>query len=397
MRINNELKKMASYNPTKQTFSMNTRELNEQIAKNKITLPLYQRDVSWVLKKSIELLNYQLNGKAPVSPISINKISNLDEYVPQVSIIDRELIDTIKVGQLTVTDGQQRLTTNYKAHINHPDFRNIVLDLSKGKFRIVEDSIKKFQIPVGILLNNNDDVFYEYLTLNKQLQKPEAQSTLVQIRSKLRDYNYTINLAEDLTEDEQIEWFEVLNNAGSRVSRIQMSFSKLKLEDIDIYVQYTKPFMQKLEEYGYDGIFDVKTTEVSIPIANLNPAYEIIKGQEHKLNYAPIPSDSKDRQLCGLSTSELKNCFEMTLIGLKQALDFIENQNLDKPTRLDYISYLTGYFVFHAEETLTREEEKYIIDWYKNVSFTNKSNGERRNIFNNLIKDANSKNNYTRN
>jgi hypothetical protein len=32
----------------------------------------------------------------------------------------------------------------------------------------------------------------------------------------MKNYNYTINLAEDLSEDEQISWFEVLNNAGSR-------------------------------------------------------------------------------------------------------------------------------------------------------------------------------------
>lgn len=34
-------------------------------------------------------------------------------------------------------------------------------------------------------------------------------------------------MAEDLSEDEQITWFEVLNNAGSRVSIIQMRFAKM--------------------------------------------------------------------------------------------------------------------------------------------------------------------------
>ena len=328
MKIDKGLKKMAAYNPTKQTFQMTTLNLCEKIKSGDITLPIYQRDVSWTLQKSVDLLDYELNGKAPVSPISVNKINDLNkEYVTQVSIIDREIIDNIKVGQLTITDGQQRLTTNYKAYINHSDFKDVVLDLAKGKFRIVESGIKTYQIPVGILLNSDNDIFYEYITKSSTLSKSEPMSVLVQVRSKLRDYNYTINLAEDLSEDEQIEWFEVLNNAGSRVSRIQMSFSKLKIEGIDIYTQYTKPYMTKLEERGFD-LFDVKSTEVSIPIANLNCAYEVITKRGHSLNYAPIPSDTKENQLCSLSSQQLKECFNRTLSALDKALDFIEENEL---------------------------------------------------------------------
>lgn len=385
MRINKELKQMAAYNPTKQTFQMTTLNLCEKIKIGEITLPLYQRDVSWTLQKSVDLLNYQLNGKAPVSPISVNKINDLNkDYVPQVSIIDREIIKNIKVGQLTIADGQQRLTTNYKAYTNHSDFRNIVLDLAKGKFRIVESSIKTYQVPVGTLLNSNNDTFYEYITKSSALSKSEPMSVLVQVRSKLRDYNYTINLAEDLSEDEQIEWFEVLNNAGSRVTRIQMSFSKLKMEGIDIYTQYTKPYMTKLEERGLD-LFEVKSTEVSIPIANLNCAYEVIAKREHSLNYAPIPSDTKENQLCSLSAEQLKECFSITLSALDKALDFIEENELNPPNRLDYVTYLTGYFVFNGNTEITDDKKRDLADWYKKTSFTNKSNGKRRKMFDELI------------
>lgn len=41
---------------------------------------------------------------------------------------------------------------------------------------------------------------------------------LLLARTKILSYAYTVNMAEDLSEDEQITWFEVLNNAGSRVS-----------------------------------------------------------------------------------------------------------------------------------------------------------------------------------
>ena len=385
MKMNKKLLNAAAFNPTKRTYQISIANLCEKIEINEITLPLYQRDVSWTLKKSVELLNYQLLGKAPVSPISINEINKIEEpYVDQVSLIDREIIEKIKQGQLSITDGQQRLTTNFKAYTNNNEFRNVVLDLVKGGFYIVESDIKKHQIPVGILLNKDINEFFEYINGSSVLKKPEAMNILMQIRNKIRDYNYTVNLAEDLTEEEQIEWFEVLNNAGSRVTRIQMRFSKLKAKGIDIYTQYTKRFKEKVELSGLD-LFKVKDTEVSIPVAALNPAYEIVTSKVHTANYTPIPSDTRENQLCMLEADKLLKCFELTLISLDKALNFIEKNNLKSPNRLDYITYLTGAFVFYGDNELDKEHEQKLIDWYEAVSFTNKPNTERRAIFSDLL------------
>lgn len=387
MKINESLKKMIAYNPTKQTFQMSALNLCEKIETNDITLPLYQRDISWSIKKSVNLLNYQLNGKAPVSPISVNKISDTLHSVAQITLVDRVIIEQLKIGQLSVTDGQQRLTTNYKCYINHPDFKCIVLDLKKGIFTIIEDSknIKAHQIPAGILLNKNNETFFDYVNKSNTLKKSEITNVLLQIRSKLRDYNYTINLAEDLTEEEQIEWFEVLNNAGSRVTRVQMKFSKLRLEGIDIYAQYTKIYKQKLDDAGLN-IFDVKNTEVSIPIANLNCALELVTQKEHSLNFAPIPSDVKENQLCNLTAEKLRECFSITLEALDSAISFIQSNNLKRPNRIDYITYLTGFFVFAQTNTLSSEQNEKLVQWYKEVNFTNKPNGKRRDMFNELLK-----------
>lgn len=48
-----------------------------------------------------------------------------------------------------MTDGQQRLTTNYKAYINSNEFRNVVLDLAEGKFRIVDGKMKNIKFSWG--------------------------------------------------------------------------------------------------------------------------------------------------------------------------------------------------------------------------------------------------------
>ena len=128
--------------------------------------------------------------------------------------------------QISIVDGQQRLTTNYKAYTDSEDFRNIVLDLIKGRFLLVEGAIERYQIPVGKLLNKEDSVFYSYIMNSKYLRKENVLPVLLQCRTKIRNYYYTINQADDLSEDEQIEWFEVLNNAGSRVSALQNEIFK---------------------------------------------------------------------------------------------------------------------------------------------------------------------------
>ncbi|MCY1714841.1 DUF262 domain-containing protein [Caproiciproducens galactitolivorans] len=384
MRINKELIKAASFNPTKKSTQMSIFDMCQKIENKSISLPLYQRDLSWTLKKCIDLLNYQLIGKAPVSPISMNTILNTEECVPQVSFVDREVMPEVVHSQMSVVDGQQRLTTNYKAYINHDDLRNVALDLGKGCFIEVSGAIRNTQIPVGILLNKEDRVLFEYTSKIGPLKNPEVTNVLLQVRSKIKNYNYTINSAEDLTEDEQIEWFEVLNNAGSRVSIVQMRFSKLKAHGIDIYKQYTNLFKERLIEAGYGDFFTPQKTSVSYPIAALNPAFEMLTSRIHSVNCAPMSSDTKENQLCNLDPNTLTKCFSMTLEALDVVLDFINDNELKVPTRIDYINYLLGFFIFNGNE-ISDDDKDFLIKWYDEVNFTNQSNSVRRDIFTNLI------------
>ena len=386
MNINRQLLEAANLNPTKPSRQEYIFTLCEYIEKNELTLPLYQRDISWTLQKCVELLNYQLLSKSPISAISINIINNVSEEfaVPQVSFIERELIPCAVRGQMSVVDGQQRLTTNYKAYCNHPDLKNVVLDLGKGEFVINNEVFRKNQVPVGVLLNKDDKKLIEYTESNKALSSPLIVNALLQIRNKIKTYQYTINFATDLSEDEQIDWFEVLNNAGSRVSIIQMRFSKLKAHGIDVYTQYTHVYRTKILEYGYD-YFTPQKTNVSYPIAALNPAYEVLISGRHSNNFAPISSDTKENQLCNLQPEQLLNCFDITLEALDKVLKFVEDNKLKKHNRADYINYLIGYFVFHREG-ITNEQKDSLISWYNSVNFTNKSNTVRRRIYSDLLK-----------
>lgn len=385
MRIHSELSRNANMNPTKETRQRTIDDLCHDIDNGFLSLPLYQRDLSWTLQKCVDLLNYQLAGKAPVSAISINVIQDLSVCVPQVTFINRELIEP-RSGLNSVVDGQQRISTNYKAYIDSPDFKNIVLDLSRGKFIAIEDlaAIKTHQIPVGVILNKDGQKLTDYLRTHKALAKFEVQDILLQVRNKFKSYNYTINQAKDLTEEEQINWFEVLNNAGSRVSAIQMRLAKLKIYGIDIYTQYAHIFVEKIKSHGYDEVFIAQTTNLSYPISALNPAYEVIMGLQHSNNYCPMAPDVRENAICSLLPSQIQQCFELTLTALDKTLNFIDRNELEYPDRIDYINFIVGYFVFHPEDT-TAEDEAYLVNWYKSTDFKNSSNSARRSIFTNLI------------
>ena len=151
-----------------------------------------------------------------------------------------------------------------------------------------------------------------------------------------------------------------------------------------MYTQYTHVYRSKVQEYGYD-FFTPQKTNVSYSIAALNPAYEILVSGKHLNNFAPISSDTKENQLCNLEPDKLKECFEMTLEALGRALEFIENNNLEKYNRSDYVNYLVGYFVFHREN-ISNEQRENLINWYNSVEFTNKSNTARRKIYTDLLK-----------
>lgn len=387
--ISDELKEAISYDPTKQSQTRSISQLNEEIERGKISLPIYQRDLSWTLQKAVDLFNYQLYGKAPVAPLSLNKISLDDDFsVTQVEAITRNIIKTgdIKEGQLSIIDGQQRLTTNYKAYIDDSSFSNIVLDIKKGSFRIIKNNSTNYQIPVGKLLHKSQEVMTNYATQEMKIKDFSVITILIAARSKIMQYSYTIHIANGMNETEQIEWFEVLNNAGSKVSALQMTFAKLgSKQNFDIYAQYGEPFKKLIDDFDLHDLFSPYTTNVSYPIALLNSELELLTTDYtgHKNNYAPIPSDTKEKLLINLNITDLEDVTKNSLSSLEKTLNFFEGYGLtDVITRMDYILYVSGYISFRG---LNNEQIPNLVTWVENVNFSNLDNTKRRNLFTELL------------
>lgn len=389
IKINKALQRNAFNDPTKETIQKSISQLCQEVESEQIIMPIFQRDLAWTTKKKVDLYNFQLNGFAPVSPISMNRTGPKSLDMPHVTLLNRIEIEELQEGKLSVIDGQQRISTNYQAHTNDESIREIVLDITRGKFLDLKgNDIKKNQIPVGVLYNKEPRTYTEYIRANPLLSEFDVSSLLGQIRTKFLNYFYTINYAQDLSGEEQIEWFDVLNLAGSRVPEIQMKLTRLQIKGLDFYKEYSNIFRDKLELVGLDHLFVQKNTEVSIPLATLNSAFEIVSGKDgHSLNYSPMASDKKEAFISDMEPSQLRTCFEMTLKGLDKALDFINDNYLSEPTRIDYITYLTGYFTYKNDMNLFEQQNKQnVIDWYNKADFVNKSNQERRIMFDKLLK-----------
>lgn len=387
IKINKKLEINSTFDPTKESKPMSLGHLCKLIEEGKLTLPIFQTYIRWRIEKCIELLNFQLSGKAAVSPISINLIENKELAVPQVTFIDRKPINVKEdiIGKESVNDGQQRLSCNYKAYIDHEDFKCIVLDISLGRFIINTGSLKKCQIPVGKLYNKDPKVFSQYVKEHRDLQIFEVHDLLTKIRNKFLGYYYTVNYARDLTEGEQQEWFKVLNLAGSTVTEVQVNLTEMLIKGVDFYKEYANVFVEILKTAGFESLLLVKATEISIPLAALNPAYEVYTRKSHKNNFSPIPSDAKASIISKLDKEDIRKLISVTLKELEHTIRFIEDNKLKYPNRIDYITYMIGFFVYLENREMNSVQKESLIEWYNTVEFSKKDNGERRKIFEELI------------
>lgn len=358
-------------------------QLNFEKKKDEEELQKIEKDIN-------RIIEFSLSGKAAVSPISINIIENKNLAVPQVSFIERDHIDNEDIsGKHSVNDGQQKLSCNLKAYTDNEEFKCIVLDIISGEFTSNTGALKKSQILVGKLYNKDPKVFTQYLKEHKDLQVFGVQDLLTRVRNKFLGYYYTVNYTKDLTEDEQREWFEVLNLAGSRVTDIEVHLTEMLVKEVDFYKEYANKFAEILKESSLEKLFVVKTTEMSVPLAALNPAYEVLKKKEHATKFSPIPSDSKPNLISKLEKNELIQIFTMTLNALEYAIDFIDRNNLKEPERIEYLTYITGAFVFLGTKEISERQKYFLINWYNEVVFLKKGNGERREIFEKLIQVKN--------
>lgn len=395
IRINKNLQKRVSFDPTKKSITMTISKMCDLISQDKIVLPIFQTGLRWTEKKVIELLNFQMTGFAPVAPISMCKLDfGFDEdktqnatLGKQVRLLERTALPNIKGEVYSLTDGQQRTTTNYKCYIGHEDFRNIVLDLAKGKFISLDktSTLNSNQIPAIIIYNKDFSVYNDFLQKNPDMLEPRVANYINIIRNKFMGYSYTVNFADSLSETEQLKWFEILNNAGSKIPLTEMNLSRLKTKDVDYYKEFIEPFMSIIESNGYGNFFPTQATRTTYPLSALNPGYDFLFSTETNKNKAPIPSDAaKEKKLTTLEADQLHQLFNITLQALQNVMNFIDAENIKLSGRMEHITFALGFFVYHGT-SMSHEKKEFLKKWINTTNFVNVSNSSKRKIYQNLI------------
>lgn len=395
IRINKNLQKRVSFDPTKESITMTISKMCDLISQDKIVLPIFQTGLRWTEKKVIELLNFQMTGFAPVAPISMCKLDfGFDEdktqnatLGKQVRLLERTALPNIKGEVYSLTDGQQRTTTNYKCYIGHEDFRNIVLDLAKGKFISLDktSTLNSNQIPAIIIYNKDFSVYNDFLQKNPDMLEPRVANYINIIRNKFMGYSYTVNFADSLSETEQLKWFEILNNAGSKIPLTEMNLSRLKTKDVDYYKEFIEPFMSIIESNGYGNFFPTQATRTTYPLSALNPGYDFLFSTETNKNKAPIPSDTaKEKKLTTLEADQLHQLFNITLQALQNVMNFIDAENIKLSGRMEHITFALGFFVYHGT-SMSHEKKEFLKKWINTTNFVNVSNSSKRKIYQNLI------------
>ena len=395
IRINKNLQKRVSFDPTKESITMTISKMCDLISQDKIVLPIFQTGLRWTEKKVIELLNFQMTGFAPVAPISMCKLDfGFDEdktqnatLGKQVRLLERTALPNIKGEVYSLADGQQRTTTNYKCYIGHEDFRNIVLDLAKGKFISLDktSTLNSNQIPAIIIYNKDFSVYNDFLQKNPDMLEPRVANYINIIRNKFMGYSYTVNFADSLSETEQLKWFEILNNAGSKIPLTEMNLSRLKTKDVDYYKEFIEPFMSIIESNGYGNFFPTQATRTTYPLSALNPGYDFLFSTETNKNKAPIPSDAaKEKKLTTLEADQLHQLFNITLQALQNVMNFIDAENIKLSGRMEHITFALGFFVYHGT-SMSHEKKEFLKKWINTTNFVNVSNSSKRKIYQNLI------------
>lgn len=397
IKLKKSFKTKIENDPSRDSIIMTIEDICKRVEENKIIMPIFQTGLRWTEDKIRDFLNFQLTGFAAISPISMCQLDfGFDhnegihaKYGSHISVMSREKLESIRGEVLSLTDGQQRVTNNYKCYIGHKDLENFVIDLKAGKVVIIgeRDIPKEWQIPVGVIYNKSFSVFDNYINKHPELQESSLRSYLSLIRTKFLGYRYTVNQAKNLDEKQQMEWFEILNNAGSKIPLKEMKLSRLKIKDVDYHSEYINKFISLLNDKNYLDIFSTKATQVSYPLAALNPAYDYLFSNIDAKKVAPIASDVKESRICALNSEQLKQLFEVTINALEKTLEFLEeNDDIIKiPKRMEYITFTMGYFIYGDNSELTDERKSFLINWLNNIVFTNKTNPSKREIYYRLI------------
>jgi hypothetical protein len=257
----------------------------QNIDKNSIRLPDFQRDFRWKLSDISELLISMLRG-FPIGTFLFWEIKENNDSIPSRAFdkVDKEKWGNSQVRAL-VLDGQQRLSSLYQL---------FYCESTKPKDR----SETKFFLKIQELLNGNIDESIDYYTLEK-VKHDNLDDKIIQIKNKLLPLN--ILLFDDKLEEWKLSYAyfyaslmddvdkakaenEILKNLNSSLfydnmpvkNLIDFQFNVIELSS-NIGLETVATIFEKLNSTGAPlDIFEILTAKFHNKLkVNLNNNFQI--------------------------------------------------------------------------------------------------------------------------
>lgn len=211
MIINSKLQEVLQYNSNQVITTYSIQNLCFMIDNDQLTVPSYKETAEWANRYKMDLFNYELFAKTPVTEI-LALSNNSSDNVSQLSIYRGQEIPQNKLSDtISVLDGSQRLLTNYQAYINDQGVKDIALNLEVPRFEIIDGTTDTTNLlPIGVLMNHDLSLLSSWLIDHQDKIDDEGQKIILGIRSKLMDCKLVVQVAEGLDQTEQLVYYKML-------------------------------------------------------------------------------------------------------------------------------------------------------------------------------------------
>lgn len=218
MDINvDKIKEALSFDPTNESWHLTAADLLKKADEKQLTTSelgrRYSQEDYWDFDTDAAFLNDQLFSKLPLPAIAININGDNSNGVKKAALWCWETLDN---SAWSIVDGKQRLSVIYDAWSSKPDYDevnyDIVFNLVDGAFEYIDDIPSKEEVPVDFILNKDQQKLTDYITKRfSDNEVKEVTPLLFGIRNKILNYTYTILTANDLTKEEQQNWYRILH------------------------------------------------------------------------------------------------------------------------------------------------------------------------------------------
>lgn len=342
---------------------LKVRELLDEVVKGQVVLPEIQRAYVWKGPQVAKLLD-SLYQEYPSGQILLWDTANLP-ITKQLEGVAKPALAAVGSAKI-VLDGQQRLTSLFKALLDDDDPVRVYFHLETEQFQLYNSRLKADRrwVPVRDVINETkhdldllDEIESANLVSRKDPQYKLFATRLQQLR-KIGEYKFPIEVFKSDDYDKVTELFVWINSGGTRLRAAELVLAQLALRLPGAIVD---KFEDALEEYE-DAGFELDTRVLTRALIAVGT------GQSRFRFLAEFWKKTPD---------ELSSIWKRTRKALDGAVNFIQhNAKFEASDWLPSLNAIIPLAVFFdGNERLRAEDEARLLSWFYAASLRARYSG----------------------